>query len=125
MGRVSKCRECVCPLEDILDVIGKKWALPIIAVIGRKGQARFNEILRALPGLTPKTLAKRLKELEAAGLVARKVYPETPPRVKYTLTKDGIRLRKLIKPLMQWAISRSTCDYSSSPCLTDNRFYQE
>ena len=114
---MSKYSKCLCPLEGILDVISRKWALLIIAVIGNKGCARFNEILKALPGLTPKILARRLRELEAAGLVERKVYPATPPKVEYTLTQEGAELRKLIKPLIEWAASRSSHDYSDSPCL--------
>ncbi len=109
--------KCLCPLENILDVISRKWALLIIAVVGNKGRARFNEILKALPGLTPKVLTRRLRELEAAGLLVRKVYPTTPPKVEYALTQEGIELRKLIKPLIEWAASKSHNDYSGSPCL--------
>ncbi len=115
---MSKSSKCLCPLEDILDVISRKWALLIIAVIGGKGRARFNEILKALPGLTPKILARRLRELEAAGLVERKVYPVMPPKVEYILTQEGAELRKLIKPLIEWAASKRLHDYSNSPCLS-------
>ena len=114
MGRGARC---LCPLEGVLDVIGRRWALPVMAVIGRRGSARFNEILRALPGITSKTLAARLRELEAAGLVERRVYPETPPRVEYMLTREGVEFRKLVEPLIQWAAARSGRDYSGSPCL--------
>ncbi len=105
-------------MEGVLDVISRRWALLVIAVVGNKGRARFNEILRSLPGITPKTLSARLRELEAAGLVERRVYPETPPRVEYTLTREGEELRGLIRPLIKWAAARSGRDYSGSPCLS-------
>ena len=113
----SRPEACLCPLEDVLDIISRKWTLLIIATIGNRGNIRFNEIVRSLPGLTPKILARRLKDLEAAGLVERRVYPETPPRVEYALTREGLELRKLIKPLIKWAASKAPHKYTGSPCI--------
>ena len=109
--------ECLCPLEGIIEVISKKWALLVIAVIGNRGKIRFSEIMKELPGISPKTLTERLRELEAAGLVKRKIYPEVPPRVEYSLTEDGVELRKLIKPLLEWVASRKGLRSNQSPCL--------
>ncbi|MCL5949971.1 MAG: helix-turn-helix transcriptional regulator [Candidatus Bathyarchaeota archaeon] len=97
---------CLCPLEGIVAVISKKWALQIIAEIGNHGKLRFNEILARLGKISPKALTDRLKELETAGLVKREAFAEIPPRVEYSLTKDGLELRKLIIPIMKWASSR-------------------
>jgi len=97
---------CLCPLEGIAEVISRKWALQIIGVIGNHGKLRFNEIMERLSKISPKALTDRLKELETMGLVKREMFAEIPPRVEYSLTKDGLELRKLIIPLMKWASSR-------------------
>ena len=97
---------CLCPLEGIVAIISKKWALQIIAEVGNHGKLRFNEILTNLGRISPKALTDRLKELEKAGLVKREMFAEIPPRVEYSLTKDGLELRKLIIPMMKWASLR-------------------
>ena len=108
MPRESNGEELdACPIHGVIDVIGKKWAMLIIVVIGSLGRARYNEILHQLRGISPKTLADTLKELERAGIVNRKSYNEIPPRVEYSLTDDGAELRKAIIPLLRWAIQRS------------------
>jgi DNA-binding HxlR family transcriptional regulator len=60
-----------------------------------------------LENISPKTLSDRLKELKKAGLILRESYAEIPPRVEYTLTQDGIELRKLMIPLIEWASRKS------------------
>jgi len=60
-----------------------------------------------LEKISPKTLSDRLKELEKAGLILRESYAEIPPRVEYTLTQDGIELRYLMIPLIEWASKKS------------------
>ncbi len=117
MSPESREKECLCPLEGIIEVIGRKWALLVIAVVGNHGRIRFSEIMRELPGISPKTLTERLRELEAVGLIERKIYPEVPPRVEYSLTKDGIELRNLVKPLIEWAASKRKIRREQSPCL--------
>jgi DNA-binding HxlR family transcriptional regulator len=97
---------CLCPIEGIIATISKKWALQIIAVIGNHHRLRYSEILANLDGISPKSLADRLKELARVGLVTRTAYPEIPPRVEYTLTQDGKELRASIMPLMEWASKR-------------------
>ena len=97
---------CLCPLEGIVSVISKKWALQIIAEIGNHQKLRFNKIMDNLGKISPKSLTDRLKELETAGLITREVFAEIPPRVEYSLTQDGLELRRLIMPIMKWASSR-------------------
>ena len=95
---------CLCPLEGIIDVVSRKWTLQIIAIIGNDKNPRYNSLLEKLGNVSPKILADRLKELEKWGLIERKAYAEIPPRVEYSLTKNGIDLRNAIKPLMRWSI---------------------
>lgn len=110
-------KKCICPLEGIIDVISKKWALLIISVVGNRGKIRFNEILRELPGISPKTLTKRLKELEAIGLIKREAHLEVPIRVEYSLTSEGLELRNLIRPLIEWAATKRGVRAEETPCL--------
>ncbi len=98
---------CFCPLKGVIDVISKKWALLIINAVGNHGKLRFNELMKELNGISPKTLSDTLKKLKAEGLIKRKSYSEIPPRVEYTLTEDGLELRKAIIPLLRWAAKRN------------------
>lgn len=66
--------------------------------------------MKLLTGISPKTLADRLKEQEKAGLVKREAYAEIPPRVEYCLTQDGIEVRNAMLPLMEWAYKKSVQD---------------
>jgi DNA-binding HxlR family transcriptional regulator len=97
---------CFCPLEGIIDVIGKKWALLIINAIGNYGSLRFNKIMEELYGISPKTLADTLNQLQSEGLLRRESFAEIPPRVEYSLTKDGQGLREAVVPLLKWAATR-------------------
>ena len=97
---------CLCPLEGVFDIISKKWALLIINEIGNHGRIRYNNLMKELEGISPKTLADTLKELNRSNLVMREAFNEIPPRVDYSLTKDGMALREAIIPLLQWALSK-------------------
>lgn len=99
---------CLCPLEGIMEIISKRWTLLIIAAIGNHKKLRYNELMEKLGGISPKSLSDRLKELEKEGLVRREAFAEIPPRVEYTLTKDGDSLKKAMIPLMKWVSSRSS-----------------
>lgn len=110
MNKKIPCRKtggeyCPCPLEDAAEVISKRWTLSILVTIGNFTSVRFNYLFKKLK-LNPKTLSERLKCLEKMKLINRKAYAETPPRVEYTLTKEGIALRKAVIPLMRWAEKR-------------------
>lgn len=97
---------CLCPLEGIIDIIIKKWALLVINEIGNHKRIRYTELMNELQSISPKTLADTLKELKKNNLVKREPFNEIPPRVDYTLTTDGDELRQAILPILQWAISK-------------------
>jgi DNA-binding HxlR family transcriptional regulator len=97
---------CFCPLEGVIDVISKKWALLIINAIGNYGNLRFNRLMEELKGISPKTLADTLKQLQAEELLKRESFAEIPPRVEYSLTKDGEGLREAVIPILKWAATR-------------------
>ena len=81
----------------------KVWTLPVIHALGLKEPARFNELKRRIEGVSATSLAERLNELEHTGNVQRKVYPDTPPRVEYSLTKKGWELHEILGQLAEWA----------------------
>lgn len=116
MDEESNCL-CLCPLEGIIDTIGKKWALLIVNILGVHGKLRFNQLMKELKGISPKTLADMLKELQEEGLIRRESFPEIPPRVEYSLTSEGSELRKAIVPLIKWASSRN----SKRKCIPEYR----
>jgi len=97
---------CFCPLEGVIDVISKKWALLIVNALGNCGKLRFNDLMGELGGISPKTLSDTLKELQIQGLIKRESFAEIPPRVEYSLSRDGVELRKSIIPLLKWAATR-------------------
>jgi DNA-binding HxlR family transcriptional regulator len=107
---MNKDQTCLCPLQGVIDVISKKWSLLIINTIGNNRRIRFNQIMDTLQGISPKTLSATLKELQNEGLIQRESFAEIPPRVEYTLTTDGVELRKSIIPLLEWTATRSRID---------------
>lgn len=96
-----------CPFKGVIEVITRKWTCQIIAMLGNYEALRYGEMMKKLRGISPRTLAYRLKELESAGLIRRRSFAEIPPRVEYSLMKDGMELRELMKPMMRWATSRA------------------
>ncbi len=97
---------CLCSIEGIMGILSKKWALLIISAIGNNQKLRYNELEKKLGEISPKTLADRLKELENASLIKRESFAEIPPRVEYSLTKEGAELRDAVMPLIKWVSSR-------------------
>jgi len=90
-----------CPVEATLEVIGGKWKGVILHHLLSE-TIRFNELLRLMPKITQKMLTKQLRELEADNLVSRKVYPEVPPKVEYSMTEYGKTLAPVIHSLQTW-----------------------
>lgn len=112
---------CLCPLEGVIDIISKKWALLIINEIGNHGHIRYNDIMKELKDISPKTLADMLKELQREGLIERQAFNEIPPRVEYTLTKEGQKLRRAIIPILEWAISKKGTVVAHCSCTMINK----
>ncbi len=90
-----------CPIARTAELVGDMWTLLIVRDL-MGGPRRFSELMASLAGISPKTLSRRLKYLEAQGLVHRQVYPEIPPRVEYTLTPKGEALLPLIESMRQY-----------------------
>ena len=90
-----------CGLEAALDVIGGKWKVLILWPL-HPTPRRFGELKRLVPGISEKMLIQQLREMEADGIVARKVFHEIPPRVQYSLTPFGVSLKEVLVPLCEW-----------------------
>lgn len=84
-----------------LDVMGGKWK-PLILYLLQKETLRFSELQKKIDGITQKMLAQQLRELEADGVVNRKVYPQVPPKVEYSLTKHGKTLIPMLLTMEKW-----------------------
>ena len=82
----------------------KIWTLPVIYSLGLKEPARFNELKRRTEGISATSLTERLTEMERQAIVQRKVYPDSPPRVEYSLTKKGWELHGILAELAEWAV---------------------
>jgi len=97
----EQTEECLL-LHSAWNDLTKVWTLPVIHALGLKQPARFNELKRRIVGISATSLAERLTELDQRKIVERKVYPETPPRVEYALTRKGIELHEWLGKLAEW-----------------------
>lgn len=93
----------ICPIRNVVARFGDKWSLLVLLVIDGEGTVRFNELGRKIPDISTRVLSGTLKNLEADGLIDRKVYAQVPPKVEYTLTDTGKSLIPLIMQLTEWA----------------------
>ncbi|AGB03704.1 winged helix-turn-helix transcriptional regulator [Methanoregula formicica] len=106
---------CFCPLSGLLDVLAKKWALLIIAILGNEGEKGFNELKKELGSISPKPLSDTLKSLEGTGLVHKRILATSPPSVKYSLTPDGWQFREYLIPILVWVSERGGKDQPGCP----------
>jgi DNA-binding HxlR family transcriptional regulator len=90
-----------CPIEGAMVLLSGRWRALIIYYLSR-GPMRFNALHRANAGISHQMLTRELRALEAAGVIARTVFPEVPPRVEYALTVRGERLMPIIDALSDW-----------------------
>ncbi|HKZ78783.1 MAG TPA: helix-turn-helix domain-containing protein [Pyrinomonadaceae bacterium] len=98
--------DCLCSATGLLQIIGRKFALRMLFLIGARAPLRFTEIKNELDDISTSTLSIRLAELEKAGLIERQMFPEIPPRVEYKLTPDGEKFRKSLFAISKFASRR-------------------
>ncbi len=96
-------RECICSATGLVQIIGRKYALRLLFLIGEREQIRFGDLRSEMDDMSSSTLTIRLAELEGAGLVRRRTFAEIPPRVEYRLTKAGAGVRKSLFDLSRFA----------------------
>lgn len=90
-----------CPVELTVGLIGDKWKILILRDL-LTGTKRFGELKKSLNGITQKVLSNKLREMEASKLIKRKVYPEVPPRVEYSLSDTGWSLKPILDSMVAW-----------------------
>lgn len=90
-----------CPVELTLTLIGDKWKVLILRDL-MKGTKRFGELKKSIGTVSQKVLTANLRDMEANGLLTRKVYAEVPPRVEYTLTQLGYSARPVLDAMAVW-----------------------
>ena len=98
------CLSTIKPVRDTLDVINGKWKLHIIISIG-VGNNRFTDIQESIPGITPKVLAKELKDLEQHQIISRLVIDDYPVKISYQLEPYADTLTPLIYAMKDWGIN--------------------
>jgi DNA-binding HxlR family transcriptional regulator len=91
-----------CPVREVLDRVGDKWSVLVIVLLGQRTH-RFNELHRAIEGISQRMLTLTVRSLERDGLVKRTVYATVPPRVDYELTELGQTLLVPLEALSAWA----------------------
>src|ERR1700722_13640941 len=103
MSRTSRrCEPVPMEVRAAAALLERRWQLSILYA-ALTGALRFNEFAEAVAGISPRMLSERLRDLEAAGLVARSVLPTSPPTVEYRLTDKGRRLGPLIEAIRDYA----------------------
>ena len=90
-----------CPVETTLMLISDRWKVLIIRDL-LDGTKRFGELKRSVGNISQKVLTANLRAMEENGLLTRKVYPEVPPRVEYTLTETGYSLKPILDAMKEW-----------------------
>ena len=92
-----------CPVATTVQLVGSKWKLLILRNLLARPW-RFNELRKDLEGISQKVLTDSLRSLEEDGIVQRKVYPQVPPRVEYSLTPLGESMRPIIDVMQRWGM---------------------
>ena len=99
-----------CSVAACADIIGAKWTALLVHDLS-EGARRFSELEHSCHGISPRTLSERLRALEADGIVVRRSYPESPPRVEYELTEKGQAMLPIIDAMREFGHSWLHCDH--------------
>jgi DNA-binding HxlR family transcriptional regulator len=98
-----------CPVDRTLRVIGGRWKALIIYYL-RGGPKRFNALRRMMPSVTQRMLTQHLRELEADGVIDRKIFVVVPPHVEYSLSATGVSLLPVLDAMADWGAGQAGQD---------------
>ncbi len=102
MTNAEKLNELpACPVETTLTIISDKWKVLILRDL-MTGTKRFGELKKSIGNVSQKVLTSQLRQMEESGVVSRKIYPEVPPRVEYSLTDLGRSLKPILDAMQNW-----------------------
>lgn len=100
---IFKINEINCPVRDVLDILGGKWAFSIVYAL-LNGKKRFMELERSIEGINTRMLVKELKSMEMNKIVVREAFATVPPTVEYSLTEKGKKLEPILAELYKWGL---------------------
>ena len=115
----DKLKTFDCPLALAISVLSGKYKVEILFCLYLKTM-RFNELLRHIPKASSKVLSQQLKELEADGIITKKVYPEIPPRTEYSLTETGRKTQPIIAAMYRWGEEIFSDNNVEIPCRDED-----
>ncbi len=101
--KAKKMKKSYCPIDTFINTIKGKRKSTIILHLS-EGHKRYSELLRLIPDISERMMSRQLKELEADNLINRKVFPEVPPRVEYSLTDLGEEIHPFLKGMFKGGI---------------------
>lgn len=99
-----------CPIDNTFKIIGKKFTIHILRNMTQLNQTRFNQFLVSIEGMNPKSLSRRLREMEQDGLIEKTVYAETPIRIEYFITDKGRALKPILEQMAAFSIKYCSKD---------------
>ncbi len=102
-ARKSDKKTVGCPVESTIAAIGGRWKVLIIHNL-LEGTKRFGELTRLLKGVSARTLTRQLRELEDSGIIDRYVHQQIPPKVEYSLTPLGLKLKAVLYAMHDWGV---------------------
>lgn len=118
-NNLNKTKNATCEFEVAFEVIGGKWKPLILWFLSKSGTLRFSQIQHSIPDITHKILTKQLRELEENHLIVRKIYPEVPPKVEYSITNSGKEVIPILGMMCDWAYKNDYFDYAIKYNLCD------
>lgn len=102
-GAILDGMKC-CPIDNTFKIIGKKFTIHIIRNMSQLNQSHFNQLLDSIEGINPKSLSRRLREMERDNLIEKKVIAGTPVKIEYHLTEKGQSLRPILEQMAAFSI---------------------
>lgn len=118
-------KEYTCAIAIAQDIFNDKWKLGIIWHL-LEGEKRYKELFEEVSEITQKTLTVKLRELEEKGIIIREVFPEIPPKVVYSLTPIGEKLRPVFAEMFDWGIEYVTeCGIFSEKTVCESKLFKK
>ena len=96
------CNNYTSEIEITVEILSGKWVVLLLTHLGEEKVVRFNEFRKVFPDITQKMLSQQLKKLEVNKVIEKKIYNEIPPKVEYSLTKEGDKLIPLLDAMQEW-----------------------
>lgn len=118
----KKVLQSTCEIEVAFAIVGGKWKPLILWFLGELGTLRFGQLQNLIPDITHRILTKQLRELEENQLIVRKIYPEVPPKVEYSITDKGSDILPILDMMCDWASKNNYFGYELKYNLCEEDF---